>query len=96
MAVNESDRMAGFLERLFKDHVVRGTAEIIGITDPKPKGRWQKCKIDVVVSAPDFETTTMTLDYVIHRDKWPEVGKTYPADVHVEQLERTEILFPTN
>ncbi len=96
MAENGTDRAASFLERLFKDRVERGTAEIIGVSDRSPKGRWQKCKIDVVVTAPGFGPTTMVLDYVMHRDKWPEVGKTFPADVHVEQPDRTEILFPKN
>jgi len=95
MAVNERDRLAGLVERLFGDKVVRGTAEIIEVTPPG-KGRWQKCKVTAVIMAEGFGPETMVLDYVMRRDRWPTAGARLAADVHVQQPERTEIVWPGN
>jgi len=95
MAVNERDRLGGFLERLFHDRVVRGTAEILDASPPG-RGRWQKCRVTAVVEAEGYGPETVTLEYVMHRDHWPVPGSRLLADVHVDQPERTEIVWPAN
>ncbi len=92
---SESAGLTDFIQRLFRDASEPGTAEILEVTPPG-KGRWQKCKVTAVVESEHFGPTTMTLDYVMHRDHWPQAGTRFPADVHIEQPDRTEILWPNN
>ncbi|KHK99425.1 hypothetical protein LK09_01820 [Microbacterium mangrovi] len=73
---------AGWLKRFFSDPMadaVKGTAEILAVSEPVGRGPFSKCMLDVIAAAPDIEPRTVTVEAVLRIKHWPRVGMVVPA-----------------
>ncbi len=91
--MGELDRAADFLERLTNDKTVRGTVTVRTINEVAKRPRYQSCTITGLIRGPGLEPVEQDLEYTVRRDYWPVAGEVLPAHVHVDHLERTEIIW---
>lgn len=82
MAEDWQDDAARRLERFFGGPMadaVPVTAHVVSRSEPKPRGRYQICRLELLVEADDVPALTLRVEAVIERGHWPEVGATLPA-----------------
>lgn len=91
--MGELDRAAEWLDALTRDRTERGTVTVRAVNEVAKKPRYQTCAITGLIEAPGIEPVELELEYTLRRDYWPAVGEVLPATVHVERLERTEIIW---
>ncbi|SFI17524.1 MULTISPECIES: hypothetical protein [Microbacterium] len=78
------DDTSEWLERVTGDPLagaVRGEVEVLTASEPARRGRYQECRLEVRVTAPDREPVTMAVDAVFPRSRWPRPGMVLPARV---------------
>lgn len=59
----------------------RGTARILSLSAPKPRGRYQTCQMRLQLEAPGLDPETLDTEVVLDRKYWPEVGTVLRARI---------------
>src|SRR5262245_37129410 len=75
----------GLLDRLFGGGMmrdpVRGTAEVVSRSDHRGRADFEKCRLQLVVTAEDVPATAVEQQALVHRSRWPSPGMTLPATI---------------
>ncbi len=77
-----SDQAAEQLERLLRDPIaeaVRGTAEIVSISTPEARGRYQEAQLELRAWAEGIPPVTVSMAVVLPTKHWPAAGVRLPA-----------------
>jgi len=60
---------------------IRGTIRILSLTPPKPRGRYQACRLELELEAPDLPRETLVTEVVFDRRYWPSAGMVLRARI---------------
>jgi hypothetical protein len=60
---------------------LRGTVRIVALSSPKPRGRYQTCRMELQLEAPGLEPETLATEVVLDRRYWPAVGTVLRARI---------------
>ncbi|AIY18178.1 hypothetical protein GUY44_24015 [Pimelobacter simplex] len=60
---------------------VAGTAQVVSVAGFVPESVYQRCELQLVVSAPGLAPTAVEHRSTVHRSKWPAPGATLPVSV---------------
>lgn len=60
---------------------IPGTAQVVSAEGYDPQSIYQRCTLQLVVSAPGLAPTAVEHRSTVHRRKWPEPGTTLPVSV---------------
>lgn len=95
--MSDLDKIAAAIDKLFgvtpQHELVRGTAEVLAVSEPKGRAPYQDCTLSVVLAAPELPATPVTLQYVVQRSRWPKPGDVLAARIDPEHLDRTELIW---
>ena len=75
---------SGWLKRFLSDPLadaVKGTARILSVSEPVGRSPFSKCVLEVYAEAPGIEPRTVSVDAVLRRKHWPQVGMVVPARI---------------
>lgn len=79
----EFEQSVAWLEKLTRDpmHDARpGTARVIAASEPQPRPRYQECRLELHLEAPEIDVVGVTA-VVFSRTRWPRVGDRLPARI---------------
>lgn len=91
-----TDEAARAMERLTGDPLgdaVPGVAEIVAISEPTRRRRYQVAQIRLLVEAPGMEPTFVDTEVVLDRRVWPAPGVRLPAQVPIRVPDRTQVVW---
>lgn len=60
---------------------VAGTAQVVSVEGFVPESVYQRCELQLVVSAPGLAPTAVEHRSTVHRRQWPAPGTTLPVSV---------------
>jgi hypothetical protein len=75
------------------DGGVRGTAQVVSITEYRPGSKLQQAHIDLVVSGEGFDPTAVVYDGLVQHDRWLRAGQQVPVLVDRANPQRFSILW---
>ncbi|MDQ1128917.1 hypothetical protein [Microbacterium sp. SORGH_AS_0888] len=79
-----TDEAAEQLEKILHDPLadaVRGQAEVVSVSAPSGRGRYQEATVELELSAPGLPGSRITTTGVFAVKAWPTVGFRAPARV---------------
>lgn len=71
----------GPADRIPDGTAVDGSIRIQSISEPVGRSRFQDCRLEVAVDGPGIVPAIVTMDIVLDRRHWPEVGTVLPARI---------------
>jgi hypothetical protein len=72
---------------------VRGTAQIVACSGHTGEGRWQNCRLHLVVHIDGHDPYSAEAHQLAPRAKWPQPGLTVPVIVSKDDLQRVKVDF---
>ena len=75
------------------DGAVRGTGQVVSITEYRPGSKLQQAHIDLVVSGEGFDPTAVVYDGLVQYDRWLRAGQQVPVLVDPADPQRFSILW---
>lgn len=82
----------GLFSRKIKNPV-KGTAEIIACSRHGGEGRWQNCRMQLVVHVEGHQAYPAEVHQIAPRAKWPQPGMRVPVDVDPKDSRRVKVDF---
>ena len=64
---------------------LQGTIEIVELTPPAGRSRYQSCSMNLVLNAPGIERELLTTEVILDRRYWPTVGMILRARISRKQ-----------
>lgn len=60
---------------------IRGTIRIVSLSEPRGRSRYQACRMELMLEAPDLDPEPLSTEVVLDRRYWPKAGMVLRARI---------------